>query len=674
MTMLTEPLTVVKGIGPAKSKHFGNLGVHTIADLLYYYPFRYNDYTRLCAVHEWEEGNVGAYVGEIVECHEHRTRRGMIIFKALLKSRSQGDVVATWFGRRNLSRRLEAGMRLFCVGRMHPGFRGEMNVISHRVVAGDEDLRRHMILEPVYHASEKLNTQTIAQTVAAALDMVTLKELLPQDIRSAYGLIDWQTAINHIHRPPNGEALTRAQETIVIMEFLALILWARTDGAQKQIGVRHQTNGDLCRSYLSALPYELTGDQTQVLADIFSDMESPWQMHRLLQGDVGCGKTSVAVLALLKTVESGHQGVLMAPTEILANQHYEKTREALSRLNVSLALLTGKTGRAERRDILDRLASGKIDILMGTHALLEDDVCFHRLGLAIIDEQHRFGVAQRGALENKGRAPDVLVMTATPIPRSLALTVYGDLSLSLIEEMPPGRGQVRTMTIGEHKRADMYEFLRKEMQAGRQIYVVCPLVQESEKLDLANATALAENLSRNIYPEFNVDLLHGQMKSEEKAQVMARFRAGDTQVLVSTTVIEVGIDVANATVMVIENAERFGLAQLHQLRGRIGRGAHDGYCILISEAGHRDARQRLEVMVKNADGFAIAEADLRQRGPGELLGLRQHGMGLFRLADPVQHAHLIPRARQLAEELETNGQVSAALESLIADMRQKMRT
>lgn len=652
MNLLDESVTTLKGIGFKRATYFETLGIKTIRDLLQHYPFRYEDYTELLPVHIWQNNETVAYFGEVVQTQESRTRRGQIIFKALLSGK-QGDIVATWFGRRQLARSLTSGKWVFCVGRSQSIYQRELVVNHHEILSDPKSVSDHLRIKAVYPATERLESRWIAAAVEQALDVTApLPDILPAEIDRRFSLLSWSKAIQEIHLPSNRSMLFQARKTLAILEFVWLILWARTENVYVPEGIVHIQEDALTSAYLKQLPYVLTNDQRKVIEEIWSDMADVKQMHRLLQGDVGSGKTTIAILALLRTVASGYQGALMVPTEILARQHYNKSVDLLASIGVKVGILTGRSKKNERNLLLTSLADGSLDILIGTHAMLEEVVQFKSLGLVVIDEQHRFGVRQRNILEEKGSHPDVLVMTATPIPRSLALTVYGDLELSLIRELPPDRQKIQTMWIRENKRADMYGFIRKEMDQGHQVYVVCPLLAESEKMDLANATALAEHLSRDVFPMHRIGLLHGQMKNDEKREVMQAFLERDIQLLVSTTVIEVGIDVPNATIMVIENAERFGLAQLHQLRGRVGRGKAKSYCILISETTNDDGIHRLRTMVGQQDGFAIAEADLALRGPGELLGFKQHGTDLFHLADPVKDAELVPQAREIARCIE----------------------
>lgn len=432
-------------------------------------------------------------------------------------------------------------------------------------------------------------------------------------------------------------------------------------------GVQHRPDGPLMQRFRQYLPFTLTPAQEKVIAQIFRDMESEKPMNRLLQGDVGSGKTVVAAAALVKTVDSGYQGAMMAPTEILAEQHYLTLQEFFWPLGIKVALLTGSLSRREKENYLRGLKSGEYDIAIGTHALIQDEVEFARLGLVVIDEQHRFGVHQRARLRNKGYNPDVLVMTATPIPRTLALTVYGDLDLSVIDQLPPGRKEVKTYWVTPAQRGKVYKFLRQQLEAGRQAYLVCPLIEESEKLEVEAATRKVKEVEA-VFGDFRVGLLHGRMKAEEKEEIMQRFRAGEVDILVATTVIEVGVNVPNATVMIIEDADRFGLAQLHQLRGRVGRGEHQSYCIMIADPKTDEGRARMQVMTATSNGFVIAEEDLKIRGPGELMGTRQSGLPDLKIADLIRDAGLLETAKKAAEELlERDPELSAPEHRLLRE-------
>ncbi|MFP5528322.1 ATP-dependent DNA helicase RecG [Peptococcus simiae] len=666
--LLTDPVTVLKGVGSKRASQFGILGIRTLFDLVQHYPFRYDDYTEVKPVGTWIDGETVAYAGRVVSVENARTRTGKSLVKALLEG-PQGEVVATWFGRWQLDRQLSHGRPLFCVGRVNARFSREIVVTRHAFLKDLAEADQYRRIEPVYATTEGLSGKLIQDAVSQVLaGLPLMKDIWPQGTSLCPIPKAWQL----VHQPPNREALDEALKALKTLEFMLLILWARERGGDRQRGIAHPVADDLTRGYLAALPYDLTVDQKKAVEAIWADMASPYQMHRLLQGDVGSGKTTVAILALLRAVAGGHQGALMAPTEILATQHELTMKEDLARYDIRVETLTGSLSPKVRQERLADLAAGDIDLVIGTHALFEPDVVFKDLSCVVIDEQHRFGVRQRQLLTEKGLHPDLLVMTATPIPRSLALTVYGDLDLTLIRSMPPGRQPIKTYVMGSHKRENLYGFLRTHMAAGERVYMVCPLVEESEKLDLQNAESLYSQLAGTVFPDFSIGLLHGRMKAADKAAVMADFAAGQLQMVVSTTVIEVGVNVPEATIMVIENADRFGLAQLHQLRGRVGRGSSQSYCFLVSDNRSPEARARLELMSRTSDGFEIAEADLAQRGPGELLGLRQSGQGVFRLADPVRDQALVLAARDLAKAVQVRDEVPPLLTAYMNDMRRRM--
>ncbi|MCY7277112.1 MAG: ATP-dependent DNA helicase RecG, partial [Phormidesmis sp. CAN_BIN44] len=487
-------------------------------------------------------------------------------------------------------------------------------------------------------------------TALGAVDR--LQEALPKGLRDEYGLIGLAEAISHIHFPPDSDALEAARRRLVFDEFfyLQLGLLNRRKTQQKvQASAVVASTGKLIDDFYKQLPFELTNAQNRVVNDILNDLQKPVPMNRLVQGDVGSGKTVVAVIALLAAIQSGYQGALMAPTEVLSEQHYRKLVGWFNLLHLPVELLTGSTKAAKRREIHAQLETGELPLLVGTHALIQDTVNFHSLGLVVIDEQHRFGVQQRAKLQQKGEHPHVLTMTATPIPRTLALTLHGDLDVSQIDELPPGRKAIQTTVLAGRERLKAYDLMRREVAQGRQIYVVLPLVEESEKLDLKSAIDEHQELQEKVFPEFKVGLLHGRMSSAEKDESITQFRDNQTQILVSTTVVEVGVDVPNASVMLIEHADRFGLSQLHQLRGRVGRGAAQSFCLLMSSSKTETARQRLKVLEQSQDGFFISEMDMRFRGPGAVLGTRQSGLPDFALASLVDDQEVLELARSAAE-------------------------
>lgn len=506
---------------------------------------------------------------------------------------------------------------------------------------------------PIYPLTKGVSNETVQDAVSSALEVADLLiDPLPQPLRRKHGLIELQEAIAFLHQPPDETKLEAARRRLVFDEFFYLqlsFLLRRHRLLAHSAHTKITPAGHLIQQFYSQLPFSLTLAQRRVINDILNDMASKTPMNRLVQGDVGCGKTVVAVVAILAAIGSGYQAALMAPTEVLAEQHYRKITPWFERLGVSVELLTGSTKTAKRREIHAQLETGELSLLVGTHALLQEKVNFNKLGLVVIDEQHRFGVQQRQDLLNKGNRPHVLTMTATPIPRTLALTLHGDLDVSQIDELPPGRQKIHTKVL--NKDTPAYNFIRHEVLQGHQAYIILPLVQESDKLDLRAAVAEYERLSTEIFPEFKIGLLHGRMTSAEKDDALNSFRDNKTQILVSTTVVEVGVDVPNATVILINHAERFGLAQLHQLRGRVGRGSYRSYCLLLNTSKTAEAKARLEVLEQSTDGFFISEMDLRLRGPGVVMGYRQSGISEFALANILDDEHLLTLAREMAVAL-----------------------
>jgi len=578
-------------------------------------------------------------------------------FTAMLRDDS-GYVTASWFGGSYLGRVLKRGQRLVLHGKVIR-YKGAINLQhpDYEIVEAGEDERLHTgRLVPVYSTTEGLHQRALRRLMWTIVEQFTpdVPEILSEAVRTRRRLAALPTALRDVHFPENEAALATAHHRLAFDDFLFLqlglaILRSRTTRAR---GVALDPPGDLVRRLLAALPYRLTGAQERVWGEIRRDMASPFPMHRLLQGDVGSGKTVVAALGVLTAVEAGYQAAVMAPTEILAEQHVFTFRQLLEPLGVPVTLLTSSLKPRERAARRVGIAAGDVACVVGTHALVQEGVEFRRLGLAVVDEQHRFGVEQRARLRGKGEHPDLLVMTATPIPRTLALTLYGDLDVSVLDELPPGRRPVVTVARTESKRREIYAFLRDEIGRGRQAYVVYPLVEESEALDLKAATDMARHLAEDVFPDLHVGLIHGRLGFEEKDEVMRRFKAREIHILVSTTVIEVGIDVANASVMLVEHAERFGLSQLHQLRGRVGRGPWKSVCILLTSGRlTEEARRRIDAMVATNDGFKIAEVDLELRGPGEFFGTRQSGLPEFRTADLLRDAAVLEEARQEAQAI-----------------------
>ncbi|HET7342874.1 MAG TPA: ATP-dependent DNA helicase RecG [Methylomirabilota bacterium] len=649
---LATPLQYLKGVGPQRGTLLDKKGLRTVEDALFFLPIRHEDRTRLTPLRAIQVGQVVTCSGTIAGISPPPPGRSRVPLVLLLRDAS-GYGTATLFGRGWLTRVLQLGQKLVLHGK-GARFKDKvtLQVQDWEIVESDDDEPIHAgALVPVYSSTEGLPQRALRSLMWRLVEGFAhdVAETLPEALRRRRELLPLPEALAGAHFPPSEAQARQAHRRLAYEDFLLLqlglaILRARTTRAR---GIAMNPPGALVARLRQSLPWTLTAAQERVWDELRHDMAAPFPMHRLLQGDVGSGKTIVAALAVLTAIEAGHQAAVMAPTEILAEQHFMTFSGLLEPLGLPVTLLTSALKGRERTARRAAVAAGEIGCVVGTHALVQEAVEFRRLGLVVVDEQHRFGVAQRARLKAKGEHPDVLVMTATPIPRTLALTLYGDLDVSVLDELPPGRKPVRTEARGEGKRAQIYTFLRDQVAEGRQIYVVYPLIEESEAIDLKAATDMARRLQQEVFPDLVVGLLHGRLPFEAKDEIMRRFKAGEIHVLVSTTVIEVGIDVPNASVMLIEHAERFGLSQLHQLRGRVGRGPWKSYCILLT-AGQlgEDARRRVEAMTETNDGFKIAEVDLQLRGPGEFFGTRQSGLPEFRVADLLRDAALLEDARR----------------------------
>ena len=655
---VSMPLQYAKGVGPKRGKLLYRLGLETIGDALYHFPRRYEDRSHLTPFRKLRVGESRSCSGSVVGVSPPPRGNRRQPLQVLLQDES-GYLQAVFFGQPYLAKLFRRGQRVILYGRVGY-FRGGPIQMLHpdfEIIEDEENERIHMgRLVPIYPLTEGLGQRPLRSLIFRLLETHAgeVSDPLPEAVRERHGLQPLDHAIRALHFPASDDEAEDARRRIVFDDFLLLQLGLaiRRSRDERARGVSINPPGDLVERLRRQLTFTLTPAQERVWGEIRNDLARQTPMNRLLQGDVGSGKTVIAVMAILTAAEARVQAALMAPTEILAEQHALTLRELLPSLGVSIALLTSGMKPREREPVLERVAAGEVDCLVGTHALIQEGVGFKRLGLAVVDEQHRFGVLQRASLRAKGEHPHLLVMTATPIPRTLALTLYGDLDLSVIDEMPPGRKPIITAWRTEEKREQIYQFLREEIDRGRQIYVVCPLVEESEKSDLKAATEMARRLQLEVFPDRRVGLIHGRMRFDEKEAVMLAFKAGEIHVLVSTTVIEVGIDVPNASVMLVEHAERFGLAQLHQLRGRVGRGPWKSYCILLASGrGSEEAQKRLETMVESQDGFRIAEVDLELRGPGEFFGTRQSGLPEFKIADLLRDGAVLEEARQEAQRL-----------------------
>ena len=653
MASLTTDVRYVKGVGEARAKALEKLGIRTLGDLITYYPMRWEDRTRTVPVRELIPGEyacVRATIAQEPWGGRIPGRRTLVQVRAV----DEGGVLdISFFNQEYRKTSLHKGETYIFYGKAE-GERLRRRMVNPLVEREGQQLLTGRIM-PVYHLTAGLNQATVAKTVRQGLDECgdLPEDVLPDEVRRAHQLCYIGFAYENVHFPASPEALELARRRLAFEELFLL-----SCGLSLLRARRETVAGPACRdvdmtAFYEALPFVLTGAQRRAIEQTAADMTSGRPMNRLCQGDVGSGKTMVAAGCAWFAAQSGWQTALMTPTEILARQHYESLSPLLARLGMTCALLTGSTRAKERRETLAALAEGRIDLCIGTHALLTEDVQYGRLGLVITDEQHRFGVAQRSGLAHKGASPHTLVLSATPIPRTLALIIYGDLEVSVIDELPPGRQQVDTFAVGEKYRQRLNGFIRKQVAEGHQVFVICPLVEENgETQDERKAvTAYARHLQQQVFPELRVAVLHGRMKSGEKEKVMAAFAAGESDILVSTTVVKVGVDVPNATLMVVENAERFGLSQLHQLRGRVGRGRAKSWCVLLSDSRNEETKRRLRVMTETNDGFKIAEEDLRLRGPGDFFGSRQHGLPVLKAADLSCDMRTLDEAQQAAKAL-----------------------
>jgi ATP-dependent DNA helicase RecG len=690
MSDLATPLQYLKGVGPRRAADFAHAGLLTVEDLLYRFPLRYEDRSRLQSIASLKPGRPASLAGRILSCGLRSTRRpGFKIFDAVVDD-GTASIRVSWLNQAFLRDVFAAGQHVVLFGPVEMRGSGGLQLTNPQYEILDEDDAQTVHtgrIVPVYERTGTVTPKMQRRLVYDALQSLTpdLPDLLPDTVRLKLEMPTRYAALLASHFPPVDASVdqlnafaTPAQQRLIFEEaflFHTGVAARRRTAAVERKAVVPTVDDRIRESARRVLPFRLTGGQKQALKEIVDDLQRPHPMNRLLQGDVGAGKTIVALLSALVAMENGLQVAFMAPTEILAEQHFFNISRLLQPSRFRVALLTGATSTAARRDQLAEIEAGSIQLAIGTHALVEGDVRFHQLGLVVIDEQHRFGVLQRASLRTKGLHPDVLVMTATPIPRTLALTLYGDLDVSIIKDLPPGRLPTKTAAKPESRRDDIYTFVRQQLDDGRQAYVIYPLVEESDKVDLKAATAMFDHLSHDVFPHYRLGLLHGRMKADAKDRVMKAFAAGEIQMLVSTTVVEVGVDVPNATVMLVEHAERFGLSQLHQLRGRVGRGAHQSHCFLLFQAPlSDDARERLRAMTDTTDGFEIAERDLALRGPGDFFGTRQAGVPTFRSIDLVRDRAILDRAKVEAEAwMESASPEPASLAKMLESWEQRFK-
>ncbi|MGB3479077.1 MAG: ATP-dependent DNA helicase RecG [bacterium] len=645
---LNSPVQYVKGIGPKRSTYFKKISIETVNDLLFLVPRRYIDYSAIQQISDLKINDEASVIGKIKAVGVQRTRHRGQIVKVLLADKFD-TIAVKWFNRRDLKNRFKTGDSLLVSGKVTFFYGRQIVNPIYEIIAEQEVDKTQGTVIPIYPLTEGLGLWDIKRAVGICADecLDDIQETLPASLLRKNNLMALPQAIRNLHFPGNLQDAFAARRRLVYDEFFffELILAKRRSMAKNETGISLPDQGVLTHRLLDVMPFELTKGQVEVIKNITDDMVKPRPMNRLLQGDVGAGKTVVALYAMLVSVENGYQSALMAPTEILAEQHFVGLSEILKELKTEAVLLTSSIKTDARKQTIRKIASGDAQIVFGTHALIEEEIKFNKLGLVVVDEQHRFGVMQRAALVNKGINPDFLVLSATPIPRTIALTLYGDLDISLLKDKPPRRGEVLTKIIKENKKQDIYSFVKNELAKGRQAFVICPLIEKSEKLDLKSVAEVYQEITL-IFCDYSIGVIHGRLKSTERIDIMNDFRAGQLDILIATTVVEVGVDIPNATIMLIEHPERFGLAQLHQLRGRIGRGTQRSYCFLfLNRYVAPETYERIAYFEKNNDGFALAQKDMELRGPGEILGKKQHGLPDLKIGNLEDDKELLFLAR-----------------------------
>ncbi|MEG2348224.1 MAG: ATP-dependent DNA helicase RecG [Clostridia bacterium] len=649
---LSKSIQFVKGVGPAKLELLKKIGIEKVKDLTEYFPRNYEDRTKLININEFEDGRNALFIAEVLApVKVQKIRKNLVIYSTIVGDET-GKCKLTWFNQMFIRNRLRENTKYIFCGKVSSEFsRG--SIIDHPQIYNLTDLKKVMGLYPLYSLTSGITQNYLFKLMSLVYDSNPIfNEFYSDEFKKSNNLCDLNYAMKNIHFPKDQSSINIARERLIFDELflmeLALMSIKNNSLSEKKTTIFKNTD---ISKFLKIIPFELTNAQKKVVDDIKKDFISEKVMNRLVQGDVGCGKTIIAAIAMYIAVINGYQAALMAPTTILANQHYKELKLYMEKLGINVDIITSSTTKKNKEKIIEKLKDKKIDIIIGTHSLIEDNIEFNNLGIVITDEQHRFGVKQRIKLTKKSDTVETLVMSATPIPRTLAITLYGDLDISIIDEMPPGRNLVKTFIIDEKLESRVNVFIKKQVELGRQVYVVCPLVQDSESLDLTSVEKLYNKYKNDIFTDLDVEYLHGKMKNKEKDEIMQRFKENKINILISTTVIEVGISVSNATVMVVEDADRFGLAALHQLRGRVGRGAYESYCILKSSNKSESARERLKIMEKSNSGFEIAQRDLELRGPGDFFGIRQSGLPEFKIANLLNDIKVLKKATYAAKEV-----------------------
>lgn len=648
---LDTDIQFVKGVGPTKVVMLNKLGIYTVKDLIEFFPRMYEDRTKLYKINEFEQGKNALFLGTVCQKKEiKRIRKNLAIYSTYVCDEN-GVCKLTWFNQKFIFQKIQEGNTYLFYGK--PTIQNGRFVVEGAMIYDVNELSKVQGIYPIYNLTAGITQNYIFKLVNEVISSVSMyNEIFDEEFKQKNKLMNKKDALYSVHFPSSFENVKNARNTLIFEELFMFqlgLMMLKNTNLQNERSRKYERVEK--QEFLDLLPFKLTNAQSRVISQIENDIYSNKVMNRMVQGDVGCGKTMIAAVAMFIAVKNGYQAALMAPTTILANQHYNELSNYFSKIGVRCELLTSATTKKNKNIIIEKLKNHEIDILIGTHSLIEDNIEFDNLSLVITDEQHRFGVKQRLKLTKKNDEVDTIVMTATPIPRSLAIILYGDLDISIVDELPPGRTPIQTFAVNDSYETRVNEFIRKQVNNGRQVYIVCPLVEENDELDLKSVEMLYENYKNNIFPELNVGILHGKMKNKEKDEIMLDFKDGKIDILVSTTVIEVGISVSNATLMVIENADRFGLAQLHQLRGRVGRGDKKSYCILKSNNKSLVSRQRLKIMVDNTDGFIIAREDLNLRGPGDFFGIRQSGLPEFKIANLLNDATMLEKTTDSVKEL-----------------------